>query len=506
MRRKKMITMKNCTALLLALFMLISLPLSAQNGELYDEQPTETTVDDEIVIPQAKQPNFGRTVLEIGVIILGGTAWYYYDNSNKRDQVLKSKEDVTDNLTIVNVLKFDDNVFETNVIGHPLAGALYGLAARTNGYNQWQSFLFAFGGSFFWEYIVEFREIISINDMIQTPMGWVIGESLFQFASFYSAHSNPGWFSDFISGRVDVSKYKYMDGPNGRQVFNNMVLYAGVYGQPDQNSYGLNLGADMELFSVKKLKQQGRLNSFFFDTPYSHIILTASFGPPKGLATAYFFTETGLLGYAKQNIRSVNGERSGYSLFASLNTAFSYDSLYIEDQYKKTGIIHLLGPAVDVSLIKNDFILRLRSSLFGDFAQIHSAGLAKYYAAGHTKEDLENMGAITTASKGYYFAYGATYRQLMTVDYKDAQFGTEVTYGRYYSINGDGRTNEAPKTHNNFKMRDQRITVKNWFELKTFENTAIRFTRTYAFLKGSADVFTDRLDDSKYELNAIYRL
>lgn len=505
-----MIPFRNTFAAIIALVLLISPPLKAQNDGIITEQSaaeienTESAEKNEETIPQPKPARLGRALLETGLVIVAGMAWYYYDNSNKRDRLLESKEDILKNLRIVSVLKFDDNVYETNAVAHPGAGALYYLAGRTNGFNQWQSFCFALGGSAFWEYIVEFREIISINDMIQTPFGgWIIGESLFQLAAFYAANSSPNWLHDFISGRVDVAKYRYTQGLN--QPFHNAILYAGVYGQVHE-SFGVNLGMDMELYSVKKLKQSGRLDQFFFDTPYSRTVITSSFGTPRGLTSLFLFAEAGLFGYAKQAIHYADGKKSGYSVFLSLNSAFSYNNLVTDDFHNKVGMIHLLGSAADISLIKNDFTLRLRSSLFGDFAQVQSAGLKKYYNAGHSAKDVENMGALTTANTGYYFAYGATYRQLATADYKTLQLGLELTYSRFYSINGDGRTNDAPRTYNNFKMKDIRITPKGWFEVKTGDHSAVRLAMTYSYLRGSADTYVRRLHDTKYELNMLYRI
>lgn len=65
---------------------------------------------------------------------------------------------------------WDNDQMSTNMFGHPYQGNLYFNAARSNGYNFWQSSLFAVGGSAMWELFME-NEYPSINDFIVTPVG-----------------------------------------------------------------------------------------------------------------------------------------------------------------------------------------------------------------------------------------------------------------------------------------------------------------------------------------------
>ena len=65
---------------------------------------------------------------------------------------------------------WDNDAMGTNMFMHPYHGSLYFNAARSNGYNYWQSGLYAFGGSFMWEMFME-CEYPSANDIIATPIG-----------------------------------------------------------------------------------------------------------------------------------------------------------------------------------------------------------------------------------------------------------------------------------------------------------------------------------------------
>jgi hypothetical protein len=79
--------------------------------------------------------------------------------------------------------EWDIDRFGVNFIGHPYSGTLSYNAGRANGYNYFQSFGFAVGGSLMWEYFCE-NTRPSYNDIINTPVnGAFIGEILYRLSS-----------------------------------------------------------------------------------------------------------------------------------------------------------------------------------------------------------------------------------------------------------------------------------------------------------------------------------
>ncbi len=77
-----------------------------------------------------------------------------------------------------NGFEWDDNSFSTNQFSHPYHGNLYFNAARSNGYDFWESAPFVFAGSLQWEFFGEVHHA-SMNDWIATSVGGVaIGEVL----------------------------------------------------------------------------------------------------------------------------------------------------------------------------------------------------------------------------------------------------------------------------------------------------------------------------------------
>ena len=78
---------------------------------------------------------------------------------------------------------WDKDRFGVNFIGHPHTGNYYFNTARSNGYNFWQCFPFAVGGSAMWELFGE-KDPPSKNDIINTPIsGMFLGEVLYRISS-----------------------------------------------------------------------------------------------------------------------------------------------------------------------------------------------------------------------------------------------------------------------------------------------------------------------------------
>lgn len=65
---------------------------------------------------------------------------------------------------------WDNDGFVTNMFDHAMQGNFNFNIARYNGYNHWQSYIYNFGGSLFWEIFLE-NEPPSINDQISTVVG-----------------------------------------------------------------------------------------------------------------------------------------------------------------------------------------------------------------------------------------------------------------------------------------------------------------------------------------------
>jgi len=84
---------------------------------------------------------------------------------------------------LTNPWVWDDNTFQTNQVAHPLHGAFYFNAFRTNGYNFWASSIAAGAGAFLWECCGETHPPAP-NDLLNTSLGGIaLGEMMFRLSN-----------------------------------------------------------------------------------------------------------------------------------------------------------------------------------------------------------------------------------------------------------------------------------------------------------------------------------
>jgi hypothetical protein len=106
---------------------------------------------------------------------------------NLFDRAVLGRRYYTDLATIRRNLRsnweIDNDPFLVNQFGHPYQGAMYHTFARSAGLNYWESALYTFGGSAFWEVAGETTKP-SWNDQLTTGIGGsFLGEALFRMAS-----------------------------------------------------------------------------------------------------------------------------------------------------------------------------------------------------------------------------------------------------------------------------------------------------------------------------------
>jgi len=144
--------------------------------------------------------------------------------------------------------EWDKDRFGINFIGHPYSGTLSFNAGRSNGYNYFQSFTFAVGGSLMWEYFGE-NTRPSYNDVINTPInGAFLGEILYRLSSNILDDRTRGAervFREIAAGLVDPVRgfNRLLQGKTSRktnkEVYQkeplNISLFAGIHRINDES-------------------------------------------------------------------------------------------------------------------------------------------------------------------------------------------------------------------------------------------------------------------------------
>ncbi len=135
-----------------------------------------SVVPDSADVAYYSKRHFWRAAGEVVGFNLG--LWAFDRYVQKGDYAYISWNSIRENFK--HGFKWDNDKLGTNMFLHPYNGSLFYNAGRSNGFNYWQSSLFAIGGSAMWELFME-CEYPSTNDIIATPVGGIaIGEVCFR--------------------------------------------------------------------------------------------------------------------------------------------------------------------------------------------------------------------------------------------------------------------------------------------------------------------------------------
>jgi hypothetical protein len=160
--------------------------------------------------------------------------------------------------------EWDRDRFGINFLAHPYSGTLSFNAARSNGYNYFQSIPFAVGGSLLWEYFGE-NTRPSYNDIVNTPVnGAFIGEILYRLSSNILDDRTEGServFREILAGLVDPMRgfNRLLQGKSFRhtnkEIYQkeplNISLYGGIHKINYQNKEVFGQGTTSELLNFQ---------------------------------------------------------------------------------------------------------------------------------------------------------------------------------------------------------------------------------------------------------------
>lgn len=175
-----------CKSAILLIMAVLSATVACpqDNPALWDE-PDSTLVRPTVVDPELpdssdialySRKHFRRAAAEVFGFNIGLWAFDRYALNGHYARI--SWKTIKENFR--HGFEWDDDHLYTNMFAHPYSGSLYFNAARSSGFNFWQSELFAVGGSAMWEMFME-CEYPSTNDIIATPVGGAaLGEVFFR--------------------------------------------------------------------------------------------------------------------------------------------------------------------------------------------------------------------------------------------------------------------------------------------------------------------------------------
>ena len=451
-------------------------------GSLCDPYAIQTDKD-ESSQEQKPKKRLGRAVLEYFALLAYSQTkyWVTYGDWIEDWHYELTWEDQKKRFFSLEAWKFDSNCFGLNW-RHAFAGGLYYNIARTNNLNRLESLLFTLGGSFYWEYIVEWRNVLSIGDNIFTIIGGAsIGEAWYQLGKYFSNNTGLGnrilgflnpilKFNRWLD-RKEIKKWPEEPDPG----WNKFDFFLGgrvsqSTAKENQSGY-LHGGFHTQINHIPEFGKTGQISRRESGTLFSEIYFDMAAGD-KGVEEVNLFTRVVYFGRFKQNI---DQHQRGYAYYFGLGSAFAYFKkrsiafydgcevkvkrgydLQLEKPREftdKLSIVHLAGPVFDLTSVQPKLKLRLVLDAYLDFALVNAFALNKY------SEGRDISGIKTNLMYyGYYYGLGTTLSSDLKIRFSNLEFRGLLKYHAWGSL--DGRDRFQEDLTDDFHLKDSRLQYK----------------------------------------------
>jgi hypothetical protein len=444
----------------LSLGLATSLPAATSHGAVKEPNDTESASNN------PPHPYLRVFLGELTFLALQG-AWYWGHQEPSESEIPVGSGDTWARKVFTDrYLTFDHDRFNTNAVGHPVAGLIYYQIARGSGLGVGGSFLATLAASTAWKYFGEMNQKISINDLIVTPAaGWVLGEASYRLGSFF-ADGEPS-FGNCVGALVfspvatltesPVCRGRRRDPPFDRFGFSERTwhrLYAQlgiartvVQGVEAETETSLALGARITANSDYQRPGRG--------------VSTAAPGQWSSLGAGWLIDNGGIDGVAVHadalvigryyrdygDVLGASGEPEGRGLMVGLGSSFDYDGRSLPTVYDRTLALGLLGPRVELEARRGRLAVRAAFAASYGFAQVTSlawAQAASQFTDVQVKSELE--------IHGYYFAQGLLTFGTVEVELGDLRLRLDGRGQNLWSFNS--ADDQQSKLQNNFSLHD----------------------------------------------------
>ncbi len=418
------------------------------------------------VVKTGMPKNWRRAMLELGGFLTYSTIryWLEYHTWIEDWQYELTCEDQYRRFLTTEAIRFDSNAYIVNWT-HSMGGALYYELARTNHLTWAESLLVAFGGAMFYEYISEWREVISVNDVIVTTSGgYTVGEPFFQLSSYFSHQKSPvrrflGWMNPFLKFNKWLDRKKPASKVYSDPGWHDFVLSAGWRRTSGAGRDAMDtgfVGLETQLILTPEYGRPGTVRRTLRDTSLSELTLDVALRQrPAGeeqLRTGLdeevnFFTRVVGLALFRQKIDKLG---RGYALSIGLGSALTYvrkrPTLYDSrnalarldpppatptDFRDKMTVAHLAGPVIDWTRFSRRLKIRAVADAYLDFAMMNAYAFNAYSAV-YPIEGLKT----TLTYYGYHYALGGSVSGRVDLDWRNLSLRALVSAHVWNSVEG----------------------------------------------------------------------
>jgi hypothetical protein len=446
--------------------------------------------------PRPSPPHpYVRTTLETTALLAAGLAWYWHHPSYSDWDLRFDWKSWRSKLFSDRDIVFDDNRFDTNSVAHPIAGAAYYQIARGNGLGVAASLLSSFAASTAWEYLVEFNEKPSTNDLILTPMGgFVLGEASYRLGRlFYEGEpglincvgaivfSPVATLNDAAVCRDGGGQPPFDRAGFSRRTWHRVELEVGrtrtsFEGGRVSDETAFGLAAD--LVAHRAYQRPGNGTTTVLPGQWSLFDGRALFGD-RIVRGSDVHAHTVLYGRYLRRYADASGEghrpANGRGLMVGVGSAFDYDTRELEPISDRTASAGLLGPMLELALRRGSLALRAALSAQYSIALVQSLAYpaaAPALASVFIKSELRQQ--------GYYYAQGVTAVSMMAVELGAFDLVLDGRFGRYRSFDEGDRY--QGQIQDNFALNDTRLYLRSAAAARPFRGPlrlVLGFDQTY---------------------------
>jgi len=406
--------------------------------------------------------NYGRAAGENAALLAFELFLYWYDpNQNSVDWQYPN---LGSKLTSNEAVRFDDNMQLTNFLLHPLAGGAHYGVSRLNGLGIPASFASAAISSGLYETLFEWREVVSINDLIVTPFaGMALGETLFQLGNYLNSESQRPKLLEETTGGGEFGRrlasvtlglprrgHDVVDTPPpapavvddslglSSAYWHEFRLAVGAeFATNDHHDFGQAtvIREQTTLVAMPGFLQPGDITTWYWNGNFTSTSTKVGF--EQRLRDVDVAIDAHLIGHYEQHLTVDGDGLHGVAHEIAAHTALHYVERWLLDRHDFYATLHLMGPVGTLWLPLGKARLRFAADVAPDFAAIRSLAYEKWVARLGTEGTKSSL-----LLHGYYNAWGVSTGASAAVMAHGVSLSAEGRFGHYESIDGFERFRE----------------------------------------------------------------
>jgi hypothetical protein len=356
--------------------------------------------------------------------------------------------------------RFDDNNLVVNFLLHPISGAGTYNLARTSHFGVPVSAGYSMLSSLLWEWVLEFKEHISVNDIIVTPLGGIpIGEFFYKLGLYLDSAPRPSAATRVAQWTLGtgVQLDRLLDGsvappPRDRDslgltsaIWHDFTFdYASYLARtPSADELPVHqLGFDGRLVSLPGYLRAGSFGRGFQTADLTQLEVwteLSEHGVGMGL-----YADTLLFGYHAQHLTGSNTRPHGYAATLGSSLAYRYLDSGAHRFAERLAAVHFPGFGLDWHAMTRHIRLETSARAHADFVGIGALAQADW-AAAHPEE----RGKAILKRQGYFYGWGGSAELSGKLKLGPFRLNGGLFYGKYWSQEGlerhpDRLTVDAP--------------------------------------------------------------